>query len=87
MQFLNKDSEFDYWNECVTDCNSKEIHCDNKCRARISVLRFNTSTEKLMYYYSCGIKCRIDVEEARGKTICDGNFVDCSFFGGYDPVD
>jgi len=41
-----------------------------------------------MYYYSCGIKCRINVEEAkRYRKQCIGNYVDCSLYGGFDPVD
>lgn len=67
LQFLDINAEFTYWKECIRDCNTEAIHCDNKCRAKSSVMRFNTSSEKLIYYYSCGLKCKIDTENAKKR--------------------
>ena len=47
-----------------------------------------TNESKLLYYYSCGLKCKIDAKKLKfSNAKCTGEFVDCSKYGGYDPID
>lgn len=57
-------------------------------------MRFLSSSERLTYYFSCEIKCKIDSKlnqrmdhSATDYDNCSGDFVDCSKLGGYDPTD
>lgn len=56
----------------------------------MSDMRFISTAEQMMYYYSCQIKCKLETgkDDTEGlKTTCSGVFVDCTGYGGYDPVD
>jgi hypothetical protein len=57
----------------------------------MSSLRFLSSAEKMQYYYSCEIKCKLDnrlvTEKVKHDRPCTGEWKDCTNFGGYDPSD
>lgn len=51
-------------------------------------MRFFNEVEKMQYYYSCQIKCKIETQhESESHLTCSGKFVDCTNYGGYDPAD
>ena len=86
--FASAEVENAYLNECQMHCEQIENSCDNKCRVKMSVMRFISSKEQLIYAYSCVIKCKVETRQLLGaKATCSGKFVDCTMFGGYDPID
>jgi len=88
MSFGSVEAKTDYFNQCQLQCEQIESSCDNKCRVKMSVMRFISSKEQLIYGYSCVIKCKVEAWQLKyGKTTCSGKFVDCSMYGGYDPTD
>jgi len=57
----------------------------------MSALRFLSSAERMQYFFSCEIKCKIDNRIHNGATdkakSCPGKYKDCTNYGGYDPAD
>lgn len=50
ISFVSDEAEYTYWNTCLDSCNTEDVSCDNKCRARMSTMRFMSSSEQRQYY-------------------------------------
>ena len=89
LDFGSDGAQLTFWNKCLDDCNEGEISCSAKCTARESTMRFASKTDQLKYKYACRLKCSAEAARAKAanKVCTSDQFVDCSSYGGYDPVD
>lgn len=55
----------------------------------MSTMRFKSADDQNLWYTACQMKCDMEVQknEQKEDVFCDGKFVDCDGFGGYDPRD